>query len=260
MSSEIIRLEIERSIATLSIDRSKALNALNRQAIAEITRALEQVRADPSLRVLIITGSGPKAFVAGADIHEMAGYTPIEALAFAEDGHRMCAALEELSIPTLAAVNGYALGGGLELALACDLIYASEKARFGLPEVGLGVIPGFGGTQRLVRVIGRQRARELVYTGEVIDASRAHAMGLVVEVLAPEALLPRCHEVAGQIATRAPLAVARAKRVIAAGSECDLERANELERQVFAGLFGSADQREGMQAFVEKRPPVFQGK
>ncbi|MBZ4417399.1 enoyl-CoA hydratase-related protein [Myxococcus sp. RHSTA-1-4] len=258
MAYENIRLEQEGAVATLFIDRPKALNALNSKTLQEMEAALKSIGQD--VRVLIVTGGGEKAFVAGADIAEMAALTETQAQEFGALGHRVMAMLEELPIPTIAAVNGFALGGGCELALACDIIYASEKAKLGLPEVGLGVIPGFGGTQRLTRAVGRARAKELIFTGERIDAAKAKEIGLVLEVLAPEALLPHCRDVAAKMLKNGPLAIAKAKRVIEAGADQDLRVANEMERKTFGELFGSADQREGMKAFLEKRPATFTGK
>jgi enoyl-CoA hydratase len=257
MALEFITLEFDGPVALVTINRPKALNALNAQVLSELDQAIGQVAAHVDARALIITGGGEKAFVAGADIAEMAQYTTAQALAFATRGHQVLARLEALAIPTIAAVNGFALGGGLELALACDLLYASEKAKLGLPEVSLAVIPGFGGTQRLTRVLGKMRARELIFTGNPIDAAKAKEIGLALEVLPPEALLPRCKEVAHQIATRGPVAVAQAKRVIEVGADLPLKDANELERQAFALLFGTDDQKEGMKAFLEKRKAAF---
>jgi enoyl-CoA hydratase len=258
MAYENIRLEQDGAVATLYIDRPKALNALNSKTLQEMESALGSIGTD--VRVLIVTGGGEKAFVAGADIAEMAALSETQAQEFGALGHRVMAMLEALPIPTIAAVNGFALGGGCELALACDFIYASEKAKLGLPEVGLGVIPGFGGTQRLTRAVGRARAKELIFTGERIDAAKAKELGLVLEVFAPEALLPHCREVAAKMLKNGPLAIAKAKRVIEAGADQDLRVANELERKTFGELFGSADQREGMKAFLEKRPASFTGK
>lgn len=260
MAYENIKLEIEGEIAVLTIDRPKALNALNTQALLEIEAALRTLPGQTQLRALIVTGAGEKAFVAGADIAEMADFTSARARELTGIGHRVFHLMEALSIPTIAAVNGFALGGGCELALCCDLIYASEKARLGLPEVGLGVIPGFGGTQRLTRLVGRARAKELIFTGEIIDARTAKEFGLVLDVLPPERLMAHCREVAAKLAKKGPLAIAQAKRVIEYGADADLRSANELERQSFAMLFGSEDQREGMRAFLEKRQPSFKGK
>jgi enoyl-CoA hydratase len=258
MAYENIRLETEDAIALLTIDRPKALNALNSKTLQELESALNALPT--TVRALIITGGGDKAFVAGADISEMASISAAQAREFAALGHRVFHTLEQLPIPTIAAVNGFALGGGCELALACDLIYASEKAKLGLPEVSLGVIPGFGGTQRLTRVVGKMRAKELVFTGERLDAAKAREVGLVLEVLPAEQLLAHCKAVAGKILKNGPLAVSQGKRVIEFGADQDLRAANELERQGFAVLFGSEDQKEGMKAFLEKRPAHFTGK
>jgi enoyl-CoA hydratase len=256
---EFVRLDIDGAVAVLTIDRPKALNALNRQVLEEMDEAIARVSHDAALRALIVTGGGEKAFVAGADIGEMQSYTTAQALMFAQLGHRVLGALEALHVPTIAAVNGFALGGGCELALSCDLVYASEKAKLGLPEVTLAVIPGFGGTQRLTRLLGKARAKELIFTGEMIDAAKAKEIGLVLDVLPPAELLPHCKKIAATIAKRGPLAVAQAKRVIEHGADLPLKDACELERQAFALLFGTADQREGMKAFFEKRPAEFKG-
>jgi enoyl-CoA hydratase len=259
MAYENIRLEFEDALAILTIDRPKALNAFNTKALQETELALRFLAHNSQLRALIVTGGGEKAFVAGADIAEMAEFTPARAREFAGIGHRVFHLMESLNIPTIAAVNGFALGGGCELALSCDLIYASEKAKFGLPEVGLGVIPGFGGTQRLTRLVGRVRAKELIFTGDIIDAAKAKEIGLVLDTFPPEKLMAHCREVAGKLMKKGPLAIAQAKRVIEFGADGDLRSANELERQGFSMLFGSEDQREGMKAFLEKRTPVFKG-
>jgi len=258
MAYENIRLDIEDAVAILTIDRPKALNALNSKTLQEIESALHALPA--TARALIVTGGGDKAFVAGADIAEMASISAAQAREFAALGHRVFQTLEQLAIPTIAAVNGFALGGGCELALACDLIYASEKAKLGLPEVSLGVIPGFGGTQRLTRVVGKMRAKELVFTGERLDAAKAKEIGLVLDVLPADQLLPHCKAVVGKLLKNGPLAISQAKRVIEYGADQDLRAANELERQGFAVLFGSEDQKEGMKAFLEKRPAAFTGR
>ncbi len=219
-----------------------------------------ELGADGSVRCAILTGAGDKAFAAGADIGAMKAMTSAEARAFAHLGHTLGARLEASAFPIIAAVNGFALGGGCELALACDFIYASDKAKLGQPEVNLGVIPGFGGTQRLARRVGVGRARELCYTGDVIGAEEALRIGLV-NVVTPHAdLLAKAKETAEKIASKGPLAIAQAKRVIERGADVPLSVANELEAQAFAALFGSADQREGMGAFLEKRKALFEGK
>jgi enoyl-CoA hydratase len=246
-------------VALVTIDRPKALNALDTATLLALEGAVQAVARDPSVRAVIVTGAGEKAFVAGADIAEMAGHGSAQGLAFAQLGHRVLGALEALSVPTIAAVNGFALGGGCELALACDLIYASSNARLGLPEVSLGVMPGFGGTQRLTRLVGRARAKELIFTGDQVEAAKAKELGLVLEVMPQPELLPHCRKVAAKIASRGPIAVAQAKRAIDQGADQALGPANELERQAFGLLFGTADQKEGMAAFLAKRPPVFTG-
>jgi enoyl-CoA hydratase len=260
MAYENILFERDGAVAALTINRPKALNALNAATLREMVAAVEPLSSDPTLRALIVTGAGEKSFVAGADIAEMKSLSATEALELSSLGHLAGRLLEELPFVTIAAVNGFALGGGCELAMACDLIYASEKARFGQPEVALGVMPGFGGTSRLVRRVGLQRAKELVFTGDTFTAEQALTLGLVLKVLSPEQLLPHCREVAGRVASRAPLAIAQAKRVMNEGADLPLAAANALERQAFAALFGTQDQREGMAAFLEKRPPAFSGK
>lgn len=259
MTEQTIRLTIEGTTATITVDRPRALNALNTATLEQLEEALAAVAQKRELRGLIVTGAGEKAFVAGADIAEMMNLNLEQSLAFAARGHRVFDALERLHCPTLAAVNGFALGGGCELALACDLIYASETAKFGLPEVSLGIIPGFGGTQRLTRLVGRARAKELIFTGDMVDAPRAKAIGLALDVVPATQLLAHCQAVLGRIAQKGPLAVARAKRVIAQGADLPLPAANQLEREAFADLFQSADRREGMTAFLEKRPAAFHG-
>jgi enoyl-CoA hydratase len=260
MDLENILWRVEDGVGIATLNRPKALNALNSATIAALGKLLDAVDADRSLRALILTGSGEKAFVAGADIAEMAGLSALEARRFAERGERTLARLEALTIPTIAAVNGFALGGGCELAMACDLVYASERARFGQPEVNLGLIPGFGGTQRMARRVGPARALEIILTGEMIDAAKAKEIGLALEVLPAEQLLPHAIQIARKIASRAPAAVALAKRTLHAGLAVDTATAGELERQAFSLLFGTEDTREGLKAFVEKRPAAFQNR
>ena len=257
---------VERSgvIATITVNRPDKLNALNAKVISELTHVIHHFRfakpPEEPVRVVILTGAGEKSFVAGGDIGEMKGMSTVEALAFAEAGHRMLLQFEMAPFPILAAVNGFALGGGCELMLGCDFAFASEKAKFGQPEVNLGVIPGFGGTQRLIRRVGIAKARELVYTGGMINAEEAKRIGLVNDVFAPGDLLTKTREVAELIAKKGPLAVASAKRVMLKGADLELTSANELEAQAFGVLFGSNDQKEGMTAFLEKRAATFQGK
>jgi enoyl-CoA hydratase len=245
----------EGAIALLTINRPDKRNALNRDVLEHLYRAFTELRGS-DCRVAILTGAGDKAFVAGADIAAMKGMTTAEAKAFADLGHRTGDLMESVPFPIIAAVNGFALGGGCELAMACDLIYASENAQFGQPEVKLAVIPGFGGTQRLPRRVGLGKARELVLTGEMIDAKEAHRIGLCEAVVPHADLQTHVRKVAEKIASNGPLAIAQAKVVLRRGDPT-LPSANELEAQAFAMLFGTSDQKEGMTAFLEKRPPTF---
>lgn len=255
-----IRVEEQDGVAKIVINRPDKLNALNRLVIDELTLAVREVSRRDGPRAAILTGEGQRAFAAGADIAEMSTMTVAQAKDFADAGHGVCLLIEEAPCAFIAAVHGFALGGGCELALACDFIYASDKARFGQPEVSLGLMPGFGGTQRLARRVGRARARELVYTGDHISAEAALAMGLVNAVVPPAELDERVRSVAQKIAQKAPLAVGASKRVIARGSEIDLIAACELEAQAFSALFGSEDMKDGTKAFLEKRTPSFRGR
>ncbi len=247
-------------VTTITVNRPQAMNALDRATILELIDVFTVMEGAPSVRAAVLTGAGEKAFVAGADITAMAAFTPREARAFAELGGSLGDLIEGLAIPVIAAVNGFALGGGCELALACDFIYASSKAKLGQPEVSLGVIPGFGGTQRLARRVGLGHARELCYTGDIIAADEALRIGLVNAVVDPAELLPRARAAAEKIASKGPLAVADAKRALRRGADLPIGEACELERHLFAGLFATADQKEGCKAFVEKRPPKFEGR
>ncbi|MFZ4617589.1 MAG: enoyl-CoA hydratase/isomerase family protein [Rectinemataceae bacterium] len=258
MEKQRILVEVTGGIATLTINRPEALNALDAATLEELLVALSGIAADRSLRAAILTGAG-KAFVAGADITAMSGMSPAGARAFGQRGQAVFSALEKLPIPIIAAVNGYALGGGLELALACDFIYASQAAKFGLPETTLGLIPGFGGSKRLARLIGPNRARELILTGRAIDAATALAWGLVNALYDPEELLPKAREAAERMAAAGPRAVASAREALAFGLEAGLDEALAHEAALFGLLFTSGDAREGMAAFVEKRKPVFTG-
>jgi enoyl-CoA hydratase len=260
MAYENISLSVEEGIAILKVNRPKVLNALNRATLLEIQRALKELEKDPGVRVLIITGEGEKAFVAGADISEMAPMNPKEALEFSKLGHETLSLLEEFPCPVIAAVNGYALGGGLELVLACDIILASENARLGLPEVTLGICPGFGGTQRLPRLIGKARAKELIFTGEMIDAKKAYEYGIVNKVVPQDKLLDEAKEIARKIAKNGPLAVRTAKRLVEMGLETSLRNGEAMEMEAWANLFATEDQKEGMRAFLEKRKPEFKAR
>jgi enoyl-CoA hydratase len=256
----IVLVEREQHVVTVTLNRADKLNALNEELLTELGRALRELSRDATVRCAILTGAGDKAFAAGADIASMREMTAVHAKLFADLGHRVGHALESTHFPVIAAVNGFALGGGCELALACDFIYASERAKLGQPEVNLGVLPGFGGTQLLSRRVGTARARELCMTGDMIGAEEALRIGLVNAVVPHEELLPRVRAVAEKIASKGPLAVAGIKRVVVRGADVPLPTANELESTAFAALFGTYDQREGMAAFLEKRTPKFEGR
>lgn len=245
------------AIATLTVNRPTALNALNREVLEDITRVVREVRHDPAVRVLIVTGAGDRAFVAGADIAAMAKMSAGEGLEFSRLGHRVMASIEELPIPVVAAVNGFALGGGTELALACDLIIASEKARFGQPEINLGLIPGFGGTQRLPHRIGHAKARELIMTGEMLDAKAALALGLAVQVVAPDQLIPAARALAEKLVSKSAVALRQAKAALRAAATTEEDAGLRVEQEAFGVTFASEDRVEGTEAFVAKRPPVW---
>jgi enoyl-CoA hydratase len=258
MDNPTLKLERHDQVAILTLDRPEALNALNLSVFDELEAAFTNLARDPSLRAVILTGSG-KAFVAGADIKEMASFTPPQARAFSRRGQQVMNLIENFPRPVIAAVNGFALGGGCELAMACDLRIASEKAKAGQPEVNLGVTPGFAGTQRLARLVGRSQAKYLLFTGEIIPADRALRIGLFDEVVAPDQVLPRCLEIANIIATKGPVAVSYCKQAVNVGTEATLAQGQDYEAELFAQTFATADQKEGMSAFIEKRPPAFTG-
>ena len=259
MAYENVQFDLDDGVGVLTFNRPKVLNALDAKTIAELGEVVARAESDRSVKALILTGAGEKAFVAGADIAAMSAMSTLDARRFAETAHAILARMEALPIVTIAAVNGFALGGGCEIAMACDLVYAAEKARFGQPEVNLGIIPGFGGTQRLTRRVGMPRALEMILTGDMYDAARAKELGLVLEVLPAAELLPFAKAQAKKIGAKGPVAVAAAKRAVREGADADLRTANELERQAFAALFGTEDAREGMRAFVEKRAAAFKG-
>ena len=260
MAYDNLSFEQDGAIGILTIDRPKSLNALDPATLAELAACLETVRADDGVRCLILTGAGERAFVAGADISVMVSMSPLEGKKFAALGLGVARGLEELPIPVIAAVNGFALGGGIELALACDLIVAAHTAKFGQPEINLGVIPGFGGTQRLARRIGLPLARELIYTGDVIDAETAQRYGLVNRVVPAAACLDEAKTLARTLAGKPPVAIRQAKAAINAGSDMDLQNGCRFETEAFALSFSTADKAEGMSAFLEKRTPKFTGK
>jgi enoyl-CoA hydratase len=251
----------DNGVWILSVHRPEALNALNALVLNEMADALRQIGEIDfeNARALIITGSGDKAFVAGADIKEIAELNEDQAYAFAQRGQSIFHELNLLKIPVIAAVNGFALGGGLELALGCDFIFASDNAKFGLPEVGLGLIPGFGGTVRLARAVGIRKAREMTFTGDILSAQEALDVGLVNKVVPQAELMNAVMKTVNTILTRGPIAVAAAKRSINQSYELDVDQAQKTEAQHFAELFSTQDVREGTRAFVEKRKPAFKG-
>lgn len=255
--SDVVLLAHEGPISVMTINRPDKMNALNRAVLEGIRDRLDEVAAQGS-KALIITGAG-KAFVAGADIAAMQDMTPEQAQEFSELGHEVGNKMESQPFPIIAAINGFALGGGCELALACDFAFASEKAKLGQPEVKLGVIPGFGGTQRLLRRVGVAMARELVYTGKMIRADEALRIGLVNAVVAPDALMEHAMACANEIAKMGPLAIKACKELFIAGADRDLREANQLEAEAFGRCFETADQKEGMTAFLGKREANFTG-
>lgn len=257
--ADVVRLEKQGAVAIVTIDRPEALNALNSRVIDAVGTTIDAIEADDDIQAVVVTGAG-RAFVAGADITEMKDMTPLEAEGFSARAHRIFGRLEALPIPVIAAVNGFALGGGCELALCCDFIYASAKAKIGQPETGLGLIPGFGGTSRLVRRVGLAWAKELVLVADPISAAEAQQIRLVNRVFEPEALLPAAIAAGERIASRGPVATRLAKEVMQQGQDADVRLAHALEQQAFGLSFASEDRVEGTTAFVEKRDPAFSGK
>ena len=254
-----MRLEKQDRVALVTIDRPKALNALNAEVIEAFGRVLDDLEIDREIGALVVTGAG-RAFVAGADVAAMRTLTPLEAEAFSALAHRIFGRLETLAIPTIAAVNGFALGGGCELALACDFIFASREAKIGQPETKLGLIPGFGGTSRLVRRVGLAWAKQLVLVGDPIDAEEALRIGLVNRVFEPAELVPAAMAAARAAASRAPVATRLAKQVMQEGQDADVRTAHALEQRAFGLVFATQDRVEGTTAFVEKRVANFEGR
>ncbi len=260
MAYENLILEIAGGIAKVKINRPRALNSLNSATLDEIAQVAKELEENDEVRVVIITGEGNKAFVAGADIAEMAPMTAAEAMAFSRRGHNALGALEYMSKPVIAAVNGYALGGGFEIALACDFIYASDKARVGFPETTLGILPGFGGTQRTAKIVGLARAKELVMTGKVFTAQEAYDMGLVNKVVPHDQLTEAVDEVAAKLLSNGPIGVKLAKDCVNRSLYLDADSGMELEARSFGLCFATEDQKEGMGAFLEKRTPNYRAK
>ena len=259
MEYNTILFEVHEKIATITFNRPSVLNALNRELIDELWDAFDAVSVDDAVRVLVLTGAGPKSFMAGADITELAKASPLQAKSLTERVHALFLKLEALPQPVIAAVNGFALGAGCEAALACDFIYASETAKFGLPEITLGLIPGYGGTQRLPRLVGKNLAKEMVFTGRFISAAEAEARGIVNQVFAPEALMEEVMKTAATIAAKGRVALRAAKQSIDQGANTDLRTGTGIEINNFSLTIGSPDAKEGLTAFLEKRKPEFKG-
>lgn len=259
MNFKNLLVENIEGLGWLTINRPAQLNALNMETVGEIAVAVRRMEGDRAVKAIAITGAGEKAFVSGADIAAMQGMTPAQAEEFAEQGHHCMRAIEECGKAVIAAVNGYALGGGTELALACDIVYAAETAKFGLPEVKLGLFPGFGGTQRLPRLVGAARAREVIFSGRVYSAAQALEIGLVNRVFPLNELKDEVTKLAREIMANGPVAVALAKKLILEGMGLPLRGALENERAHFSKIFETKDHREGLTAFLEKRAPAFRG-
>lgn len=260
MELKNVVIEKQGKIAIVTINRPKALNALNSETLKELDYIIADLENDDEIYTVILTGAGEKAFVAGADITEMKDLNTMEGRKFSILGNKVFRRLENLEKPVIAAINGFALGGGCELAMACDIRIASDKARFGQPETGLGITPGFGGTQRLPRLVGTAMAKELIYTGRMVKADEAFRIGLVNRVVEADKLMEEAKNMAETIAANAPIAVKLSKAAINKGMQCDIDTAIMYEAEAFGECFSTADQKEGMTAFVEKRDKNFQNK
>jgi enoyl-CoA hydratase len=260
MEFKFIIYEKSEGVATITLNRPEALNAFSKEVVEEVLRALEDVKSDENVRVVVLTGAGEKAFSAGADIKAMAGMTALKARELSLMGESLCLALENLEKPVVAAINGYALGGGLEVAMSCDLRIASENARMGQTEVNIGLIPGWGGTQRLTRLVGMTKAKELVFTGKMFDARTAEQLGIVNMVAPPDKFREIVRQFAIELASKPPVALKVAKALINKGANIGLDSALALEREGFGVVASSEDFKEGVSAFTEKRKPVFKSK
>jgi enoyl-CoA hydratase len=259
MAYETIILEKHGAVAVIKFNRPKALNAINPQVNADVHSALDEIEKDSTTRVLVLTGEGEKAFIAGADIAHMVKLSPLEARKFSEEGHALGFRFENFPLPIIACVNGFALGGGSEMAMACDFIYASETAKFGQPEINLGLIPGYGGTQRLSRLVGKARAKELCMVGGMISAQEAKDIGLVNKVFPPDKLWEETMKTAQLIASKGGVSLRAIKQCVDRGFDTDLRRGCQIESDAFGLCMCSPDGKEGMNAFLEKRKPSFKG-
>ena len=260
MGFESILIKIEVGVATITLNRPQRLNALNQQMMRELDEAFDEVTADPAARILVITGAGDRAFAAGADIKEFLGMSPVTALDFSRNAHRVYQKLERMPKPTIAAVNGFALGGGCELMMACDIAYAADTAKLGQPEITLGIMPGAGGTQRLSRLVGKQKAKELALTGDMIAAEEALRIGLVCRVVPAAELMGEVQKLCQRILSKGDVALRMVKEAIEAGSHVDLASGLEIEAKSWSLCFTTEDHVEGVKAFLEKRAPNFKGR
>lgn len=260
MNTTTLLVEIKESIATVTVNRPSAMNAMTQITLQELDVVVQQLSASAEVRAVIITGAGEKAFIAGGDIAMLRKLGPVEARELALLAQGICNAIEQSPKPFIAAINGYALGGGCELAMSCDIRIAAEHARFGQPEINIGTLPGFGGSQRLPRLVGKGRALEMILTGDMIDAQEAWRIGLVNRVVPAVDLMTAARSLAIKLAAKSQMALKLCKEVVINGLEMDLQRACSYEADLFALSFATADQQEGMTAFLEKRPPVFTGR
>jgi enoyl-CoA hydratase len=257
MNFQYIVIDKQNPVGILTINRPDKMNALNTQVAEEIMSGFQELEEDPEIKVIVITGAGDKAFIAGADIAEMSNMTPLEALEFAMKGQKTTELLEQSDKIVIAAINGYALGGGLELSMACDIRIAAHTAKVGQPEIKIGVIPGWAGTQRLTRLVGKTKAKEIILTGDMISAEKAEQIGIITRVVPAEDLMKEVMNCAQSLAALGSFSLGAAKHAMDHGYEVDFEKGQELERQYFALCFASPDQKEGMSAFLEKRKPQF---
>jgi len=260
MDFKLIIYEKSEGIVTITLNRPEALNAFSKEVVEEILQALEDIRKDENVRVIILTGAGEKAFSAGADIKAMIGMNALKARELSLMGEKLCVSFENLEKPVIAALNGYALGGGMEVAMSCDIRIAAENVRMGQTEINIGLIPGWGGTQRLTRLVGRGKAKELVFTGRMIDARTAEQLGIVNMVVAADKFRETVRQFALELAAKAPVALKIAKALIDKGADIGLESALALEREGFGVVASTEDLQEGVKAFTEKRKPTFKGK
>lgn len=260
MNTTTLLVEIKEAIATVTVNRPSAMNAMTQITLQELDVVVQQLSVSAEVRAVIITGAGEKAFIAGGDIAMLRKLGPVEARELALLAHGVCNAIEQSPKPFIAAINGYALGGGCELAMSCDIRIAAEHARFGQPEINIGTLPGFGGSQRLPRLVGKGRALEMILTGEMIDAQEAWRIGLVNKVVPQAELMNAARSLATKLASKSQMALKLCKEVVTNGLEMDLQRACSYEADLFALSFATADQQEGMTAFLEKRAPVFTGR